>query len=125
MNMLQNSNISIQLVGLTTVAGLPPAACRVHLVSRNPSVFKVFVFWVPYIRTRPYSWLDMTLTNDPGRDRFHLGTTRPVADPAAGRRARARADRRALTAHAGQSFAKPGADCQVLMNGYLRLVPNP
>jgi hypothetical protein len=27
-------------------------------------------------------------------------------------------------AHGGNVFSKPGAKCQVLQNGYLRLVPN-
>jgi hypothetical protein len=125
MNALQDSNIPIQLVGMTTVAGLAPEACRVHLVSRRPNTFRVYVFWVPYAPTRPYTWLDMRITKDPGNDTFHLGTAQPVIGEKAGRGERARADTRVLTAHAGTSFADPGADCQVLMNGYLRLVPNP
>jgi hypothetical protein len=125
MNALQNSNIPLQLVGLTTVAGLAPAACRVHLSSRDPNTFKVYVFWVPFQRTRPYSWLEMTITKDPGRDAFHLGTALPVNPSTAGKRAQARIDRSVISAHAGDTFRKPGADCQVLMNGNLRLVPNP
>ena len=125
MNALQSSNISIQLVGLTTVAGLAPAACRVHLVSRKPNMFKVYVFWVPFQPSRPYSWLEMKITKDPTRDTFRLGTAQPIVGDGAGRRERARADRRVLAAHAGDSFGKPGAGCQVLMNGYLKLVPNP
>jgi hypothetical protein len=124
MDALQHSNIPLQLVGLTTVAGLAPAACRVHLVSRDPNTFKVYVFWVPIQRARPYSWLAMTIAKDPARDAFHLGTARLTAPKAVGGR-RKRVDRRAISAHAGDTFAKPGAACQVLMNGYLRLLPNP
>jgi hypothetical protein len=125
MNALQHSNIPIQLVGLTTVAGLAPAACRVHLVSRGPNVFKVYVFWVPFERTRPYSWLEMTITKDPTRDAFHLGTARPVSARVAGRRAREKIDSRVIQVHAGGAFASPGARCQVLRNGYLKLLANP
>jgi hypothetical protein len=125
MNALQNSNIPLQLVGLTTVAGLAPAACRVHLSSHDPNTFKVYVFWVPTERTRPYSWLEMTITKDAGRDAFHLGTALPVSPSTTGKRAQARIDRSVISAHAGDTFTKPGADCQVLMNGNLRLVPNP
>jgi len=124
MNALQRSNIPLQLVGLTTVAGLAPAACRVHLVSRRPNVFKVYVFWVPFERTRPYSWLEMTITKDPTRDAFHLGTARPGAK-GAGLRARTRIDNRVIQDHAGGAFATPGARCQVLRNGYLKLLANP
>ena len=125
MNALEHSNIPLQLVGLTTVAGLAPAACRVHLSSRDPSTFKVYVFWVPIQRTRPYSWLEMTITKDPGRDAFHLGTALPISPSTVGKRAQEMIDRRVISAHGGDTFTKPGADCQVLMNGNLRLVPNP
>jgi hypothetical protein len=125
MNALQQSNIPVQLVGLSTVAGLAPAACRVHLVSRHPSTFRVYVFWVPFDRRRPYSWLDLTITPDRALDAFHLGTARPVDAAASSRAARARIDRGVLLAHSASTFTKPGADCQVLMNGYLKLLPTP
>jgi len=125
MNALQGSNIPLQLVGMTTVAGIAPAACRVHLVSTKPNTYKVYVFWVPFEATRPYTWLEMRITSDSSRDTFHLETAPPVVRKDAGRGARARADRHVLMAHAGDSFTKPGAPCQVLMNGYLKLLPNP
>ena len=74
LNALQGSNIATQLIDLTATAGLAPAACRVHLQSRNPLAFKVYVFWIPYIGPQSYSWLTMTVTKDATRDQFHLGT---------------------------------------------------
>lgn len=146
MDALQTSNIPIQLVDLTATAGLPPAACRVRLESRSPSTFKVYVFWIPYIGPQSYSWLDMTITEDAARDKFHLGAAPAVlpsgnqlangsivAPPLAdydtplskyGRR-QVKINSQVLRAHAGDVFSKPGARCQVLNNGYLRLVPNP
>jgi len=126
MNALQGSNIPIQLVGLTTVAGLAPAACRIHLVASKPSMFKVYVFWIPYVRSRPYTWLDMTITKDAARDTFHLGTAEPVNHGAAQRDGsqRTAVDNHAIVVHGGDSFSKPGANCQVLMNGFLRVLPN-
>ena len=40
-------------------------------------------------------------------------------------RQQAKKNREVLMAHAGNAFEKPGARCQVLTNGDLRLVPNP
>ena len=145
MDGLQGSNITTQLVSLSTTAGRVPAACRVHLESRDPLTFKVYVFWIPFIGPQAYTWLQMTLTKNVSEDRFHLGTAEAVSpsgvqlangeivapsasnyDPLSmGGKRQEQRNRRALKAHAGDVFSKPGANCQVLMNGYLRLVPNP
>lgn len=143
---LQNSNISLQLINLSATALTAPTTCRVHLESRKQSTFKVYVFWVPYIGSQTYTWLNMTITKDASRDKFHLGTAPPVLPgglltPGGKSVARGSADydtplslygpqqarrnRQVLMAHAGNVFAKPGAKCQVLKNGYLRLMPNP
>ena len=44
-----------QLVTVTRwVRESPPAACRIRLVSaRNPSTFKVYVFWIPWLAAAP------------------------------------------------------------------------
>jgi len=123
MNALQKSNLPIQLVSLTTVAGVSPAACRVRLVSKTPRTYRVYVFWAPHERSRPYSWLDMTITGDPTEDEFHLGTSPPTLEEGSAE-ATAAADRRAMLAHSGGVFAKPGGRCRVLMNGYLELLPS-
>lgn len=144
MNALQGSNITTQLVSLSTTAGRVPAACRVHLQSTSPRTFKVYVFWVPFIGPQGYTWLQMTLGENVAEDKFHLGTAEAVLpsgiqlpdgrivapsesnyDPLSmgGKRQVAR-NRQMLKAHAGDVFSKPGANCQVLMNGYLRLLPN-
>jgi hypothetical protein len=146
MDALQTSNIPAQLVDLTATAGLAPAACQVHLESKDPSTFKVYVFWIPYIGPQSYSWLDMTITKDASLDKFHLGTAAsvlPGGDQLPGGAAvapampdydtplsqygpqQAKVNERVLMAHAGNVFTKPEAKCQVLMNGYLRLMPNP
>jgi hypothetical protein len=36
----------------------------------------------------------------------------------------ARKSHKTLVAHGGDAFAKPGATCQLLTNGSLRLLPN-
>jgi hypothetical protein len=144
MDALRDSNIPIQLVNITDTVQSVPAACRVRLVSRKPSTFRVYVFWVPWLGSQPYTWLDMTIGKDVSQDRFHLGTEQPVLpggrlDP--NKRdvnpytvdttllsrygpQQAKKNREVLGAHAGDVFSKPGARCQVLMNGHLRLVPN-
>jgi hypothetical protein len=144
MDALQKSNVAIQLVNITDTVQSVPAACRVHLTSNEPRTFKVYVFWVPWLGSQPYTWLDMTLTKDVTKDAFHLGTAKPVLpggrlDPN-GRDvnpwtvdttllsrygpAQARKNREVLRARGGDVFSKPGAGCQVLRNGSLRLLPN-
>jgi hypothetical protein len=141
---LQNSNISDQLVAITRWVQSAPAACRVRLASRNPSTFEVYVFWIPWLAATPYVWLNMNLTDDPRTSTFHLGTAQPVLpggrlkrDGRTVNRAsvdttllsrygpeQARKSRQILRAHGGDVFAKPGARCQVLQNGSIRLLPN-
>lgn len=140
---LQNSNISLQLVTITRWVQSAPAACRIRLVSRNPSTFEVYIFWIPWLAAAPYVWLDMNVTDDPHTSTFHLGTSQPVLP--GGRLSRdgktinrgsvdttllsrygplqARKSRQILVAHGGDVFAKPGARCQLLQNGSLRLLP--
>ena len=78
MDTLQNSNISLQLVTITRWVQSVPAACRIRLVSRNPSTYKVYVFWIPWLAAEPYVWLNMKVTDDPRTSTFHLGTSQPV-----------------------------------------------
>lgn len=141
---LQNSNISFQLVSITKWVQSVPAACRIRLESQNPTTFKVYVFWIPWLAAEPYVWLNMHVTNDPRTSTFTLGDVEPVLS--GGRLERngrkispgsidttvlsrygpqqARKGRQILVANGGDVFAKPGAKCQVLENGSLRLVPN-
>jgi hypothetical protein len=128
LNTLRPSNIPLQLVNLTLVAGAIPV-CRVHLQSRSPRTYQVYVFWKPYDRAHTYIWLTMTLSKNASKDRFHLGTapgtgsagSTAAAPPSSAKQREL--DREVLLAHAGNVFAKPGARCQLLMNGYLKLLP--
>ncbi|HST19261.1 MAG TPA: hypothetical protein VLK36_16595 [Gaiellaceae bacterium] len=142
---LQDSNISFQLAAITTKwAQNAPATCRVGLVSRNPSRFEVYIFWVPWLAAEPYIWLNMKLADDPTKSTFTLGTTQPVLP--GGRLTRngrsvnrlsvdttllarygqeqTKKGRRIMVAHAGGVLSKPGATCEVLKNGSLELVPS-
>ena len=75
---LQDSNISLQLVTITTRwAQNVPATCRVGLVSRSPNRFKVYVFWVPVACRRAVHLAQHGLTSDPRTSTFSLGTTQP------------------------------------------------
>jgi hypothetical protein len=121
-----------------------PAACRIGLESRNPDTYEIYVFWIPYLAAEPYVWLNMKVTADPKTSTFHLGTSDPVLLPggrlsADGRSVnplsvdttllsrygaqQAKKSRQTLVAHGGDVFAKPGASCQLLTNGSLRLLP--
>ncbi len=140
---LQNSNISLQLVTITRWVQSVPAACRIRLVSRDPSTFKVYLFWIPWLAAAPYVWLNMNVTDDPKTSTFHLGTSQPVLP--GGHLSRdgktisrgsvdttllsrygplqARKSQQILRSHGGDVFAKPSARCQLLQNGSLRLLP--
>jgi hypothetical protein len=141
---LQDSNISFQLVTITTRwAQNIPATCRVGLVSRSPDRFKVYVFWVPWLAAEPYIWLNMDLANEPASSTFSLGTTQPVLP--GGRLTKngrtvnrlsvdttllsrygpeqAKRGREIMVAHGQAVLSRPGATCQVLKNGSLRLLP--
>ncbi len=143
MNALQHTGIPRQLVEVTRAARLAPAACRVHPESGSSNTFKVYIFWVPYIGPATYTWLHMSIGKDVRQDTFHLGAAEPVLPggmlSANGRSVlsrtqdydsplsaygsqQARENKRVLMAHAGTVFSKPGANCEVLKNGYLRLV---
>jgi hypothetical protein len=142
---MHGSNISLQLATITRTVQAVPAACRVHLASEDPRRFKIYVFWVPWLGSEPYTWLHMTIAKNPSDGEFHLGTATSVLP--GGRLSRngqsvdpwsldttilsrygpqqVKRNKEAVMAHAGDAFAKPGANCQVLQNGDLRLVPNP
>jgi hypothetical protein len=87
----------------------------------------------------------MKVTKDPRTSTFDLGTADPVLLPGGrlstnGRTVnplsvdttvlsrygaeQAKKSHATLVAHGGDAFAKPGAGCQVLANGSLRLLPN-
>jgi hypothetical protein len=143
LDVLQGSNISLQLVNITRWVQNPPAECRVRVESADPSRVEVYVFWVPWLAATPYVWLDMRLTNDPRTSTFHLGTSQPVLpggrlkpDGRSVNRAsvdttllsrygpdQARKGRELMRAHGGDVFTRPSARCQVLENGGLRLLP--
>ena len=125
---LQKSNISFQLVAISRWLQRVPATCRVRLVSQNPSTYEVYVFWVPWLASNPYVWLDMNFKDDPQNGTFQLGATQPRL-PVGGAllsqygSEQARKGRELMLANAGGAFAKPGAACQVLKNGSLKLRP--
>ena len=140
---LQDSNISRQLVTITRWVQSTPAACRVRRVSTEPGTYKVYVFWVPWLAAAPYVWLNMKVTDDPKTSTFLLDSAQPVLP--GGRLNRdgqtinlgsvdttllsrygapqAKKGRQLLIAKGGDVFAKPGAKCQLLKNGSLRLLP--
>jgi hypothetical protein len=141
---LHGSNIPVQLVAISEMVEETPAACRVHLVSKHPERLQGLRVLDPAHRGNDYTWLNMTLTGDRAGDRFQLGAAHPVLPggqlSANGRNvvpgtvdttllsrygpAQARKSHETMLAHAGDAFSKPGANCQVLSNGDLRLVPN-
>jgi hypothetical protein len=140
---LSGSNIPVQLVAISDTVEKLPAACRVHLVSTNPSTFKVYLFWIPFLGSESYTWLNMTIGQKASQDSFHLATQQPVLpggllspngqgvvpwtqDTNLLSRygpAQAKKSHDLLVAHSENTLSRPGANCQVLTNGDLRLLP--
>jgi hypothetical protein len=145
MDRLHGSSIPLQLVAITRWVQNAPAACRIRRVSTKPDAYEVYVFWIPYLAAEPYVWLNMKVTDSPRTSTFQLGTSEPVLLPggrltADGRAVNPRSidttllsrygpqqvakSQKTLRAHGGDVFEKPGASCQLLTNGTLRLVPS-
>lgn len=144
LNTLHRTNIPTQLVAISENAQAVPAACRVHPLSTGSETYHVYLFWIPWLGGEDYTWLDMTIAKDPSQDKFHLGLAHPVLP--SGRlsqngtsivpwsadttllslygSAQVRKSHQLLMAHAGDAFSKPGANCRVLRNGDLRLLPD-
>jgi len=143
MDALQSSNIPLQLVTISRWVQGAPATCRVRVVSQTPGTYQVYLFWVPWLAAEPYVWLNLKVTGNPRTSTAQLGTAQPVLP---GGRLKpngqtinrtsvdttllslygpqqAKKGRELQAAHAGGAFAKPGATCQVLKNGSLRLLP--
>jgi hypothetical protein len=111
---LEQTSVPTTLVTLTNTAGAAPSICRVHLESTNPRRFKLFLFWVPskLARGATYSWFVASLGTDVVEDSFHTGYANRGARKS-----------QVLRSHAGDVLSRPSERCEVLMNGYLRLLP--
>jgi hypothetical protein len=116
---LRQTSIPTALVSATATARAAPAVCRLHLNSTTPRTFRLFLFWAPPIKPEvtkeaikaTYTWFDATIGREVLQDTFRLGHSKPQV-----RRAQV------LKEHAGPAFSKPSKRCQVLENGYLRLL---
>jgi hypothetical protein len=110
---LGETSIPTALLAFTTTAAAAPAVCRVHLESTNPRTFKLFLFWIPNnakAMGTAYTWFEATLREGVLQDTFHVGHSDGTAAKA-----------QVLKSHSGDAFSKPVEECQVLMNGHLRL----
>ena len=140
---LQGSNVALQLVTLTQWVQSVPTACRIRRASGNPDAFHVYVFWKPWLAAAPYIWLDMNVPADPRKGTYRLGTSAPVLP--GGRLSKdgravvpgsvdttllsrygpnqVKKGRELMLSNGGDVWKVPGADCQLLRNGSLRLLP--
>jgi hypothetical protein len=110
---LRQTNIPTTLAVLTTAAATAPAVCKMHLVSAKPRTFKLFIFWIPSSLSpgATYTWLEATIGQQVLQDTFHIGHSDANAPKA-----------QVLKSHSGDAFSKPVEECQLLINGYLRLL---
>jgi hypothetical protein len=110
---LQQTSIPTTLVVFTNTAGTVPVACRIHLESKNPPRYTLFILWRPSMRAvgGTYTWFRATLGRDAAQDTFASGYVP--------RRVR---QSRVLSSQRRDAFARPNEPCEILMNGYLRLL---
>jgi hypothetical protein len=107
---LRQTSIPSTLVTLTTTAAAAPSLCKVHVASTKPRRFRLVVFWTPWNPkdTRStYTWLEATLGEDVLQDTFHV-------EHSDGNKAKPTV----------AELPRPVDQCEVLMNGYLRLRPD-
>ena len=113
---LRRTSIPAALLQITTVARTLPDVCRIHFAPADPKTFKLFLFWAPsdpLDKNATYTWFEATLRDEAVFHSFHIG----YAEQKLPRK-------RVLRAHADDVFAKPSKRCQILANGYLRLLPD-
>jgi hypothetical protein len=118
LNSLEKTSIPPTLIHVTQTAAVLPSVCQVHLETRNPTRFRLVATWVPpYVKqlAQTYTWLEVGFSKEGiAADSFHLGNI-PGDVPKA-------QALRALKSHYKDVFVKPSAECQILMNGYLKLL---
>jgi hypothetical protein len=111
---LKETSVPITLYSLTETADLPPAACKLHLVSGNN--YKLFVWWKPYqprVQSVSYTWFTATLTPNTALDKFHVEFSSGLAPM-----------KQAVAAHTPAGvLAKPVENCEILESGNVRLLP--
>ena len=110
---LEQTNVPTTLVVLTNTAGTVPTVCRVHMESKQPRRFGLFILWRPSKRVfrGTYTWFRASLTPDVKSDRFRSGYV-PVEGGEAG----------VVKSNAGDILSRPSESCEILMNGDVRLL---
>jgi hypothetical protein len=111
---LRHTSIPTTLVSITNTGGIAPSECRIHRQSTNPRTFRLFLFWTPLDPKHTgntYTWLEATIGKDVLQDAFRVGHSGGSSTNV-----------QALKSRHRNVFSKPVAQCEVLMNGYLRLL---
>jgi hypothetical protein len=95
----------------TYTNGSVPAACSLHIVSKDPRKFKLFITWIPAEGlNRRYAYLEAVIGPEGLREdyQFRLRYTKTQQE---------------LESHYGDAFQKPNRSCLVLENGKFALLP--
>jgi hypothetical protein len=116
---LEHTNIPNALISMASAADFPPAACFVHRLTTKPATFEVFVDWQPYnaynayeSKRGDYIFVDGTVSADANAAAFHVAYAASSV-PAL----------QAFALHQPKDvMTKPFEKCELLQNGYLRLV---
>jgi len=118
---LQKTSISGALLRLAHAADFPPTACFVHLTAQEPARFELFLYWQPYTSYNRYEnarsdyiFFDSSIGADLKSDVFHVAFNQwqtPLID--------------ALDQNLPKAVStKPFEKCELLENGYVRLLPS-
>jgi hypothetical protein len=112
LDQLEGTAIPTTLVSLSATAGAIPQVCQVH--RRGNGEFGLFLFWQPVSTQQAFTWLTAMISGDNTKDRFHLGFAPGQSSGA-----------KLLRTAEGDAFLKPTESCEILKNGFLRLVRPP
>jgi hypothetical protein len=121
LDLLQETSIPRRIVAISYQSGVAPTTCSIVPNTSGNNTFKLYVAWasnVPGYTTIPKSVLEATISQDSSKqDSFgvHTFRTRFGKPVPLSVQANATLARAALT--------KPNAQCTVLDNGVLKLVP--
>jgi hypothetical protein len=104
LTLLAQTAVYVTATETSYTEGFPPTACAVHIETRKPLTFKVFMSWVPPRGTnRTYSWLQAVIAPEGLKQAYSLHFGNEISE-------------RDLQAHYGSAFAKPVEKCLVLQN---------
>jgi hypothetical protein len=110
LSLLAKTSVYTAAMKMSLTQGAPPTDCLVHIQTRKPLTFRVFMAWVSQrpqseveAQARAYSWLDAVMSPEGLKDDYELRSGNETTEAA-------------LRAEYGDVASKPVNKCLVLQN---------